>query len=192
MYIIPILLFSISANIDNLAAGVSYGIQKIVMPLSSNFVIAFIVFAGTLFSMILGKSISPFMPVSVSNYIGGSIIIGIGAISIVKYFKNRKNSEQNDQYWEEKDKNNNKRIEFREALILGVALSINNMGLGIGASISGLSVIPTAACSFVFSLAFMFAGNFLGNSCFSKYFGKFAELVSGSIIIMLGIFQFIF
>jgi len=193
MYVIPILLFAISANIDNLAVGVSYGIKKIIIPLSSNFMISLIVFSGTLFSMLLGNNIAQFMPAYISDYIGGIIIIAIGAVSIIKYFQSRKNdSGQTDSHWEEKDKNNNKKIELYEALILGFALSINNIGLGIGASISGLGIMPTAVCSFAFSVIFLLTGNFLGNSYFSKYFGKFAELASGAIIIMLGIFELVF
>ena len=193
MYAIPIFLFAVSANVDNLAVGISYGIKKITIPVASNFIISLIVFSGTLFSMLAGNHIAPAMPPAVSNYIGGLIIISIGAVSIIKYFQNRKKDvSQNNGRWEKKDKNKNKRIELYEALFLGLALSINNIGLGIGASISGLRVIPTAVCTFVFSVIFLLAGNFFGNSCFSKCFGKFAELVSGSIIIMLGIFEIFF
>ena len=83
-------------------------------------------------------------------------------------------------------------MNFREAISLGVALSVNNIGLGISASISGLHVMSAAIAAFVFSLIFTSAGNFLGNSFLSKMIEKYAEPIASSGIIALGVCELFF
>ena len=197
MYLLSILLFSISSNLDNLIVGMSYGIKKICIPISANLLVAFITFTGTALSMIFGKSLANYIPIEVSNAIGAVMIIGIGAASLIKYFRHRKNN-QNDESPcslkepEKYDKNKNNRIELREAISLGIALSINNIGLGIGASISGLHIVPAAIGAFVCSLIFISVGNLLGNSLLSKFIEKYSEPIASFGIIALGIYQLIF
>ncbi|MDP4120334.1 MAG: manganese efflux pump [Bacillota bacterium] len=198
MSLLSVFLFGVSSNIDNLVIGISYGVKKIRIPLISNILIAFITFCGTVLLMSVGKRLAVLIPTEFANAIGSSILILIGLYGIIKFIRNlkiiKKNNEPN---WptenpEKYDENNNKQIEMREAITLGILLSINNMGLGIGASISGLNIIPTAIGAFIFSMCSMLLGNALGNSYLSTLFGKYGELVSGLIIIAMGILELIF
>jgi len=190
---LSILLFAVSSNLDNLVIGVSYGIKRIRVSFVSNLIIALITFIGTLISMFLGKSITYFIPISFASALGSLIIIGIGIFGIINYIRNRKKETE----WfatdsEKYDKNNDKKIEYNEAITLGFALTINNIGLGIGASISGLSILPTALGSFLFSILFLYLGNILGTSFLSNFIGKYAEPIAAIIIIALGIVELIF
>jgi len=188
---LSIFLFAVSSNLDNLVVGFSYGIKKIHVSLLSNLIIAFITFAGTLASMLAGSSITHFIPISIASAIGSVILIGIGIFSLIIYFRNRKNEALWHMTGSEKyDKNENKKIEYNEAVTLGLALTINNIGLGIGAAISGLGVLPTAIGSFIFSILFLYIGNVFGDSFLSEFIGKYAEPIAAIIIIILGIWEF--
>ena len=78
---------------------------------------------------------------------------------------------------------------LRETAALGCALTVNNVGLGVGASIAGLglwlTVLASSACSFLF----LYAGNRLGKSWLSAVIGGYAEPISGVMMIALGLFE---
>jgi putative sporulation protein YtaF len=86
------------------------------------------------------------------------------------------------------DKNNSHNIEFKESIILGIALSINNVGLGIGVSIIGLNPYLSSILSIIFSLIFIQAGFYIGDSFLSSLFKRYATLISGIIIVFLGFY----
>ena len=152
MNVISSILFAISANADNLVVGLSYGINKIKIRPISNLIISIITVTGTILSMSLSKVIVRFLPVYISSIIGSVILILMGAWTLFKilFKKTNLNSILNNP--EKADKDNSLDIDRKEAIILAFALSINNMGLGIGASITGLNVIITSFFTFVFSL----------------------------------------
>ena len=77
-------------------------------------------------------------------------------------------------------------------ITLALSLSINNLALGIGASISGISIILTTILTFVFSVITMIIGLKLGSRYLSKIFGEYSPLISAVIIIAMGIFEFFF
>ena len=197
MYFLSIFLFAVFSNLDNLIIGFSYGIKKTHISVASSFLVAVITLIGTVVSMIFGRGIVVYIPVKVSNAIGSIIVIGIGSIGLIKYLQSRKQSQAFQEQWpvnssEEYDINNNDPMEYHEIFSLGLALSINNMGLGIGASISGLHILPTAIMSFLFSVVFISAGNFLGGYFISKIIGKYAEAIAAIGIIILGICEWFF
>jgi len=148
--------------------------------------------------MLFGQSMSYFIPAIVSNTIGGLILIGIGTAGILKYLCRKKKNEPSDgirwplEHPEKYDQNNNKQLDWRESILLGLALSINNIGLGIGASIAGISILPAAIGSFIMSILLLFIGNLMGSRFFLKSQGNHTELLSGFIIIALGILVIIF
>jgi putative Mn2+ efflux pump MntP len=74
----------------------------------------------------------------------------------------------------------------------GVSLSVNNMGLGIGAGIAGLKLVPAAVSTFLFSVFFLYAGNNIGRSRLSYFLGKAAEPFSGLLLLGLGVWEIIF
>lgn len=194
MQFFSIMLFAVSSNLDNLIIGVSYGIKKIRIPFLSNFLIAVMAFAGTFLSMLCGERITQWLPVGLANAIGSVMIIVIGLGGLIKYLYSRRRSAQDNVQWpinepEKYDKNSDKTLELKETVSLGIALTVNNIGLGVGASMSGLSVLGTAMMSSVFCMGLMLIGNYIGKGCTSKRFEKYSEVISAVIIILLGIFE---
>ncbi len=83
-------------------------------------------------------------------------------------------------------------IDVKEALTLAIALSINNLALGIGGSIAGLSILITTIFTFIFSILTLLLGLKIGSSCLCNFFGKYSSYISAFIIIIMGITELLF
>lgn len=209
MHILSVLLFVISATLDNLVVGIAYGVKKLKIPTSSNILIAFISCLGTFISMIIGKFISIFISGRSENIIGSSILILFGLWFVISSFKSNDKNEESINLNEKQnilecykiqceelltspekaDTDNSGKIDLRESIFLGFALALNNMGLGIGASITGLSITLTSILTFVFSLTAIPLGYVLGKRLLSSILENKANLISGIIIILLGLYE---
>ncbi|MDT8715988.1 sporulation membrane protein YtaF [Clostridium sp. 19966] len=198
MHILSIILFALTSNIDNFTVGIAYGIKKIKVGTISNLLIAFITALGTFISMSLGLVINNFISNDVSNILGSLILIFIGLWFVKDFFTNKSlNTSNNNQFItllsdpEKADMDNSGYIDIKESLTLAFSLAINNLGLGIGASITGLNAVAASISAFVFSILTISLGSLIGNSYLSRLFGKYASLISGLVIIILGIYEII-
>jgi len=183
-----IFLFGISANLDSLLIAISYGIKKVHITFKAKVIVALISFLGAFLSKIVACSLTNILPDGFAGTIGSTMLVILGLISIWKYAKGRKCTESKDT--SDFDKDNNQRIDAKEAVYLGLALSINNFGLGIAIFITGYNFLPVALSSSIFNFMLLFIGNWLGNSFLSGMLGRYGELASGVIIILIGLFGF--
>ncbi|XZI41463.1 sporulation membrane protein YtaF [Clostridium perfringens] len=199
MSFLSILLFVIAASLDILVVSLAYGLKDIKINFSSTLVIASISALGTFISMILGQFLVDLIPVKLGDIIGGLVLLALGFYSIYSYFKEKKiltshNSENNSsptfilENPEVADKDKSGNIDFKESLALSLALALNNFGLGIGASISGLNIAFTTISTFIISLIFISLGFYLSKTIKSKNISKNSNLVAGIIIIILSLF----
>lgn len=192
----------IISNLDNLGIGISYGLQKIRIPFSSNLLIAIISSAATAFSMIMGTFLGRIFPFA--NLAGALLLIAIGLWisfgSILQknifpiFYKQFKiirfiidilcNPAK-------ADRNSNGVICNSEAIILGISLSLNCFVTGLGAGLSKLSLIPVIASVFLFSLATISSGYELGNRAHFLHLGHLSEIISGALLVALGIHDLI-
>lgn len=206
MHILSIIIFAISSSSDNLIVGLRYGSKKIKMNFFNTFVVSFISGMGTFLAMLFGKLLIQLIPLIYTNIIGSSILILLGLylliISLKKGFDDNSNLEEvnqniSDFYRYEAtlrspeiiDANHSKTIEFKESIMLGFLLCLNNIGFGIGASITGLNICITSIFSLIFSLAFISLGYYIGEKIFSNNLSKYSEVISAFIIIALGIYE---
>ena len=206
MHIFSSILLAFSSSIDSLIIGIAYGVKQIRIKLIINLVISIIVTLTTFLAMCLGHLICDYIPNGICNYIGSSLLIIVGLYILWDYYKKKhKHTEENliefinsfdyDEIVElnkTADINGSGNIEISEAITLALSLSINNLALGIGASISGISIFLTTILTFVFSIITMSIGLKLGSRYLSKIFGEYSPLFSAIIIIAMGIFEFFF
>jgi len=196
---LSILLFVIAASLDILVVSLAYGLKDIKINFSSTLVIASISALGTFISMILGKFLVDLIPIKLGDIIGGLVLLLLGFYSIYSYFKEKKiltshNSENDSsptfilENPEVADKDKSGNIDFKESLALSLALALNNFGLGIGASISGLNIAFTTISTFIISLIFISLGFYLSKTIKSKNISKNSNLIAGIIIIILSLF----
>ena len=83
-----------------------------------------------------------------------------------------------------------KYLKAKQALPLAFSLTINNIGGGIGAGISGLNATLTTLITFGLALLAMSIGSSLGKK-FARQMTEFwAGILSASLIILLGIYEY--
>lgn len=180
---IPLILFALSATSDSFVIGFHYGTRCIQIPFLSNILIAFICFAGTYLAMTAGNFISRFLPRNTPDLIGACILFGIGIYMLIQSLRTHK-KELCDS--EKIDADRSQVIEWREAILLGTFLCINNIGVGIGASISGLPPFLTSAVCALLSFFFILSGHCTGSRITSRVLKKALELCSSVILMVLG------
>ena len=197
MHLISSLLFALSANIDSFIVGMSYGIKKSDISLLKSTIISLVTLIGTIAAILMGTQISQFLPASSTLGIGCALLIGLGLYYILKalfgFIRNKirkrevKANEQAAPLKQEAE--DTALLTLREGLFLGLALSINNFGMGIGASITGLKLVPTAVISLIVSVIFLYAGNFIGKTKMPRISDQMADVISGLILVGLGVYE---
>ncbi|MDU2893507.1 MAG: sporulation membrane protein YtaF [Clostridium butyricum] len=196
------LLYSLSSNLDNLVIGIAYGVKKIKIGLISNLIIATVTSIGTLISMSVGKFISDFLPTSLTNMLGAVIIMLLGLYFLIqsilklipKSYSNSlalKNVDEIMDYAEKSDSDNSGTLNIKEAFVVSLGLMLNNLGTGLAASITGVNVSITVICTFILSIALLMLGKSIGHNVLGSICGKYAPLISGVLLIILGIFELI-
>jgi putative sporulation protein YtaF len=87
------------------------------------------------------------------------------------------------------DMDDSKHIDFREATLLGIALSINNVGGGVSAGMIGLNSFWVGFLSAVLSFIALWAGNYVAVFFIKWNISKKATVVAGLLLIAVGIEQ---
>jgi len=204
MHILSILLFALSSSSDNFIIGLSYGAKKIRINFINNLLVAVISCVGTVTAMLFGKLFCKFIPPAYTNVFGSLVLLLFGLYMLFNAYK-KKSSDNKELIFDNQakiyhyneiiehpevvDKNNSKTIEFKEAIILGIILCINNIGLGIGASISGLNIYVTSLSSLIFSILFIKLGCYFGSIVSSSRLANYSENIAACVIILLSIYE---
>ena len=137
-------LLAICVSIDSLSIGVTYGLKNTKISFGAKCILFCISIIVTTFSVFLGSSICKVFPSYVSCAIGSILLCLMGVWIIVQAITKNKDGHsgvtvqiiRDPSY---SDFNNSNQIEAKEALYLGIALSLDSIGIGIGSSIMGLN-----------------------------------------------------
>lgn len=180
--ILKALAFAFSANIDNIAIGISYGIKKIKIGSKINLIIATLMAIITYITMFIGKSISNLFNITLIHKIGAYSLILIGTYLLFKeiFFKIK-----------EKDNEELSNLTLKNILIIVFTLSTNNIATGIAASMIGINIYLTFLFTFIFSFLLLYIGNKIGRNILNKRIEKYSNILSALILIILGLFQII-
>lgn len=198
MIMLSVILFAISSSLDNLVIGTAYGLKKIKIRLTSNIIIAIITSLGTFLAMYLGEYITEFLPVSIADSLGAVVILLVGVYFVVQsginHIRDKKATEvalkdidAMVEYADESDLNKSGSIEIKEAILVSIGLSVNNLGSGIAASLTGLPIYTTVITTFIFSIITIIVGQYLGSSLLGRFFGRYSPMISGVLLVLLGI-----
>jgi putative sporulation protein YtaF len=196
MHILSAFFLAISSSSDSFIVGLSYGVKKVRINLLNNILVAAISGAGTLSSMLLGKLLINLVPIHYANIIGNALLIVLGLYMLIASFKKRSAENMQSNSYENilrnpdlLDINHSKTIEPNEALSLGLILCVNNIGLGIGASIAGLAPVLTSILTAIASIIFVPLGCFIGKKLVSNKISRFSDILAALLIIALGIYE---
>ncbi|MBU8878318.1 sporulation membrane protein YtaF [Bacillus sp. FJAT-29790] len=204
-----ILAFAVSASIDNLGVGISYGIRKIQIGLGSNFLIAIICFLMSMAGITFGLWLSSILPGMLPMIIGAFLlfVIGIRIILLATPRKTGNPAKMNEKEKQTKsikgilrnpeiaDVDKSGEIGWGEAVILGVALSANALTNGLGAGLLGLSPLAISLTAAIGSFISVWAGVKLGSKLAdvrigSFTLGQFGTVLSGVIILVIAFTAF--
>ncbi|WP_024832447.1 sporulation membrane protein YtaF [Ruminiclostridium josui] len=203
--ILSIFLLCLAPNLDNMAIGLAYGARKINVPLKSNISIALFSGIATLLSSLLGNILTNYISDSLGKTIGGTIVILMGIFTIIGYLNNRRKSKRvygnGIQYIDDikavmddpgiADRDYSGDISLKESILLGIALASNCIGTGFGAGVFGINAFVLSAAVIVFSLITISVGAIIGRRYASKFLGEKATIISGILLIIIGLYQIV-
>ncbi len=205
MNLLATILFVLSASFDVFVVAMSYGFKNIKIKPFINFVISFISSLGTFISMEIGLALTNIIPLSVVNILGSIIMLLLGLYCLLDYRKvlkkstNHKDRNLNTsspivilEKPEIADTNKSGTIEFKESILLSIALALNNVGLGIGASIAGLHVTLTTIVTLIITIILIPLGFLCSKKLLNTWIGKSGSLISGILLIILAVITCLF
>lgn len=198
MEIFPILLIALAANLDNLGVGVAYGIRATKIPLKSNVIIAMIGAMITFIAVTLGSWIGTSLSPTVASVGGGVILFGLGAWTVysdIRRMVTERKAKQKSNYFqqlldypERADTDHNNVISSQESILLGLALSLNCFGVGIGGGITGVSPLATAIMVGCTSFLTMVIGLQMGK----RLSFAWTNSLAGLLLLGIGLYEIFF
>lgn len=193
MQFIPSLLFGISSSLDALLVGISLGLRRVRIRLWQNLIISLITLLGTCLSVGLGGRLAALLPGSIALGAGSAVLILLGAYYIAKWaysaLRRRKAGNAPDEITQASRAETPPSLRLAGVFLLSFTLSVNNMGMGLAASIAGLPLLPAAAATVLCSILFLLVGNRLGKSRIFDFMESCSDPLSGILLIGLGILQ---
>lgn len=207
---ISLVLLAFAVSLDSFSVGLTYGLRKMHMPLKSISIIACCSAVSLLLAMFVGTILTTFLSPVYAESIGGAILILLGVWVLYQFFKS--NASEDPTLIGEKilfnleikslgvvinilrkpteaDFDKSGSITGLEAFFLGIALSLDAFGAGIGAALLGYSPWMMAVSVAMMSSLFVITGIKLGR-IFSgvSWMNKFSFL-PGVLLIIIGIIK---
>lgn len=206
------IILAISASIDSFGVGITYGIKKTKISIAAIIVLLILSIFFTSVSITFGNILSSYISPSVSSIIGASILILIGIFILYgAIFKNEKISKTKSEHKEysffikflgitvniikdpiNSDFDNSNKIDIKEAIFLGIAMSLDSISIGFGCSTIGINSFLFPLLTSFFQILFLCAGKLLGKkiSSISSIPQNIWNIISGVILICMGIVKF--
>ncbi|MGG1677663.1 sporulation membrane protein YtaF [Neobacillus sp. NRS-1170] len=204
-----LLILAFALSLDSFSVGFTYGLRKMVMPLKSIIIIATCSAVSLLIAISIGHGLERVLSPRITASLGGFILIALGAGVLYQFFRPEKEKEI---LKHEKtivnfeirslgiainilkkpmsaDFDQSGTITGIEALMLGLALSLDSFGAGIGAAMLGFSPLILSFTVAIMSSLFVLLGIKSGT-----FFHKFEWIqkftfIPGILLIIIGIWK---
>jgi putative sporulation protein YtaF len=229
-HLASISLLAFAVSLDGFGVGITYGIRKIKIPVSSIFIIALCSGLIILFSMMVGVAMTGWLSPHGASMIGAGILIVIGSWALYRFITSG-DSESSEQMIGAAsgtvetmnaastaapperievltlelrifgimiqilrtpsiaDVDRSGTISTGEAFLLGMALSLDAFGAGIGAALVGFPPFLTAVLIAVSSGLFLWMGTRVGFWASGWRWVRQLSMLPGVILIAMGIFK---
>ena len=177
-------LLALSASIDALSLGITYGIKKTKMSKTGNLLIFTIVLVCSTIAILIGHFLSLLFSPTFSILVGSSILIMLGLYNIYKGI-NKSNTFINF------DVDNSNYIDNKEAAAIGLAVAVDASCVSMGAGIIGYISFILPIFMAVFHTFFVNCGNFVAKSIVEKLNvpSNVLSIFSGILLVLIGIFR---
>ena len=173
-----ILLVSISLGLSNFAAAIAIGISGTDNKTRIKTVMVFGLFEAVmpLIGLLIGQRLAGLIG-GISNYIGAGLLILTGANTTWQSIKKHPTKET---------KLEEPKIQFKQLLFLGFALSIDNLVIGFALSLHHVPIVFTAGIIAITSVSMSLLGLELGQRLGEK-FEQWSETIGGVILLLVGL-----
>ncbi|MGO0058930.1 sporulation membrane protein YtaF [Brevibacillus fluminis] len=176
--LLSLILVSIAISLDGLGVGITYGLRKMRIPFASLLVIAFCSFSVVYTVMLFGGTLTQWLSPEMSKLIGAAVLIIIGLLTLWKIWRGKEEEEKEPEIQEgpirqirmfgliiqilrdpeRADADRSGDIRGWEAVMLGMALSLDAFGAGISLSLLGYHPLIVAFCVAFSSAAILAIG----------------------------------
>ncbi|MGG0275414.1 sporulation membrane protein YtaF [Bacillus rhizoplanae] len=203
-----LILLAFTLSLDSCSVGLTYGLRNVRIPLKSIIVIGICSAVVMILSMGIGHMIAQVFSPVLATKIGGLVLVAIGAWVLYQFFQSDKKEEapQEEKVWNLEiaslglviqilrkptvaDFDKSGTISGMEALLLGMALSLDSFGAGIGASLLGYSPFTMAGLVAVMSSLFLFIGMKAGTILSNMRWLQKLTFLPGILLIIIGIWK---
>ena len=210
---LSVLLLCVSLNLDALCVGLTYGVRKIRIPCLSKIILFVLSAFFSMVAIFCGRWLLLYFPPLIAKLIGALILLLLGLFTVIKALLFSPDGSEETNYkvidFSIKqvsitikimknpvacDMNLSCSIEPKEALYLGVALSIDALAAGIAASMNGINHIVIPFIIAIFQFLFLSAGRFLGTKFENRFQIKMKtiNMIAGAMLILLSIIRMVF
>lgn len=206
---LSLFLLAFAVSLDSFSVGLTYGLRNMFIPLKSIVIISLCSAASLICSMMLGKGIARFFSPEFTEKLGGFILVFLGAWVLYQFFRpDEAASAQKEEkmLWKLEiksfgvvihilkkptaaDFDQSGSITGIEALMLGLALSLDAFGAGFGAALLGYSPLYLAMIVVLMSSSFLLMGIRCGKVLSRLKWMKAFSFIPGVVLIMIGIWR---
>lgn len=199
------ILLVLSICIDSFVCSIAYGCNKIKVPIYSSMLISIICTLILGISLFLGNIFKVFIPINYCRFFSFFILLILG---LYRLFEGVFKSILRKKYIDDKpiklklfdfilliyvdetmaDIDNSKILSLKESIYLAIALSLDSLAVGIGASLAMKNYILTIILSLIINLLTIIIGVFIGRSITRKI-NLNLSWISGAILIILAFFK---
>ncbi|MEQ6389899.1 sporulation membrane protein YtaF [Bacillaceae bacterium S4-13-58] len=201
----------LAVSLDSFTVGLTYGVRKMTLPWKSLLLIGVMSALTFYTSMSIGSYLSSFLEPHQAEQLGGWILMAIGMFVLLQYFrssfslkKEGKNVKPYILKWEiqslgvviqilrkpmSADFDRSGSITGFEAIFLGLALSLDAFGAGIGISMFGFPTFLTSFLVAAMSSLLLFTGMKCGRGLSYKKGSQKLSFVPGLILVIIGVFK---
>jgi putative sporulation protein YtaF len=194
------LLIALTNNVDNLGARIAYSIHGTVVSASVNLWIAVITFVISTGAALLGATAVGSFGTEAASIVAMMLLCGLGVLMI----NQARQKPWHDQAPPQKDAASlwnvllrphhadidaSKHIDFKEGTVLGIALSINNIGGGLSAGVIGVPPVLVGLLSALLSFLALWAGNYVAEFFVKRGIANKANIAGGILLILIGVKQ---
>lgn len=208
--IFSLLLLALAVSLDSFGVGLTYGLRKMKLPFRSLIFIAGCSAASICLAMAFGNVIMYYLPQHFAESLGGVILILIGSWALYQIFRPAKADKKEPVQQEvilnfeikmfglvirilrkpmEADFDNSGTITGKEAFLLGIALSLDAFGAGIGAALIGYSPFLMGIAVAIMSASFVTIGMNSGYKFSDSKLMKKFSFIPGALLILLGVWN---
>ncbi len=207
---LPLILIALSLSIDALGVGFAYGLREIRIPAASKLLMSLLSVVCAFAAVGAGKLLYTILPPRLGSWISILILIGLGIYMLLSAFREMRAPDQPSPAQEKPrqyrfavdflgltvtiirhpvkgDLDHSKTIDLREAAYIGLALSLDSLGAGIGYSMTPSSTMLFPLFVGLFQLGLVTAGGLFGRRLKTQKWLNETVLSFVPGIIMLGL-----